>query len=740
MNASNLSLRTLSLDTLMNATGLGRTFQRMAAALVLLFATWIAFSPLHVRADKVMNFGGTSPFVLPTASALKFGASNDFALELWLKPQNTTTETAAIFTADNLAALTAVGTNGGWGLYWKSGGLVVIRKPSTSATNPNALGGSEGALVGVTAGVWHHVVVNFQRTGVLTFYVDGVLKETGNDSFASWAYFQRTFDSAIGYRLGMDPDGTKPFKGAVDEVRIWSRLRTAGEVSNAYQNKLGLTGTESGLIAYYNFNDVNPAACSGSLGRNGDATTTPGPATEDATLAIQAALVPSPGGDYAFSFLGVNQSIETEITGDQLAGNELTVEYWFKGSRLQSAVRLQVDTKWFVSGWGSGPFHIINTTGTNNVQISVNRETEPVTDGKWHHIAVTWKSGTVGGFQGYRDGISFGSGNTTAHPFPAINAKVWIGSLNGGSEYLTGELDEVRIWNRALSAAEIKSHADAPARLFGKEPGLVAYFPFNDGSALGTKDEVSGKLATFRNMGTSERVIQSGLKFAEPVVIRNPNPASAGLWLGEVSLKSVNEVTGSQANQSLTSPAGGTFDFNVLFHVDATGTVKLLKDVTIMQKRNSASNLTEIVLLTDDKLIPNYEGVLKRNGKMVGVRYSSAFYQFAGQSLSFNGGIGMFYALNGTNVVAADLPTSPFVHKYHPQHKKPLDLQGQPYQLTRAIDINLIGGGRTSPEDGRDRIRGTYKETITGLHRLPLITEGEISLERVSLVNTLNAQ
>lgn len=692
------------------------------------------------RAEIVLPFVGNSSAVLPMIPQFRFGASNDFALELWLKPANTGTEEAAVFTGDTYAKLTSTGTNGGWGLYWRSGSLQVVRKPSISATNPNAIGGSQGPLVPVSSGVWHHVVVNFQRTGVLTFYVDGVLKETGNDNYASWAYFQRTFDSGVAYQLGRDPDGTRPFKGSIDEVRIWGRIRTALEVSNAYQNRIGLSGSESGLIAYYNFNAAAATAALGSAGRSADLVSIPGPVVEDSSLAIQAAIVPAPNGDYAFAFGGSNQSIETEITGGQLAGKELTIEYWFKGARMHSAVRLQMDSLWVVSGWGVRPFHIVNTSGSNNVQISATLESETLADGQWHHIAITWKSGEPGGFKSFRDGVMISSATTPTNAIPNIPAKVWLGSYNGTSEFMEGNLDEVRIWRRALTEAEILDHAKKPTRLFGSEFGLVAYFPFNDSSATGTKDLTSGLMANFRNMGAADRVEQSTVKFGDPVIMRNPNPASAGLWVGEVSLKSVNEVTAKTPNPTNTVQAGGTFDFNILLHVDANGSVQLLKDVTIMQKPNANTNLTEIVLITDDKLLPNYQGVLKRSGKLVGARYSSAFYQFPGLASPLTGGVGMLYGLMGTNFITSDMPTNPFRHRFHPQHKNPVDLQGNPYTVTRVIEINLTGGGKVSPDDGRDRIKGVYRETFTGLHKTPLIAEGEISIERVSLVNKLNNQ
>ena len=70
--------------------------------------------------------------------------------------------------------------------------------------------------------------------------------------------------------------------------------------------------------------------------------------------------------DYALNFSG-GQAVETPITGAQLAGDELTIEYWFKGSKMLSAVRIQDGSSaWIVAGWGgdggtrgASPVHLV---------------------------------------------------------------------------------------------------------------------------------------------------------------------------------------------------------------------------------------------------------------------------------------------------------------------------------------------------------------------------------------------
>ena len=442
--------------------------------------------------------------------------------------------------------------------------------------------------------------------------------------------------------------------------------------------------------------------------------------------------------DYALSFDGT-QSVDTQVTGDKLAGNELTIEYWFKGPKMLSAVRLQLDAgSYIVAGWGGGvgtnnpaPMHLLKT-GSQEFLVASALSSAAVQDGNWHHVAFSYKRNATNGFNTYLDGNLVVRQASVDQPIPTINGKVWLGSINGTDAFMIGALDEVCIWKRALSDAEILDRARNPRLLTGREPSLTAYFRFNETGTNAPRDLVSGQYAILKNMTASARIAQTNVSFGIPASA----VAAAGLWLGEVSLQRVNEVTGSN---SLATTAGGQFDFNIILHADSNGVVRLLKDVTMMQKRNTASNLTDVVLLTDDTLIPNYDGVIKRAGKLVGVRYSSPFFQFDGQSVVLAGGLGLGNVVIGTNLVSATLPTNPFRHKYHPNHKDPRDLQNKPYDVERQIEITF-DSIKTGVSEGRDLLKGTYRETIKGLHKIPLVTEGTISLQRISLVNKLNNQ
>jgi hypothetical protein len=75
-------------------------------------------------------------------------------------------------------------------------------------------------------GTWYHVVVTFDGS-LLCLYVDGVLEASTSTSVA-------LIDHAFPLTVGQQADGGSRFQGDLDEVAIWDRALSAGEVSAHY--------------------------------------------------------------------------------------------------------------------------------------------------------------------------------------------------------------------------------------------------------------------------------------------------------------------------------------------------------------------------------------------------------------------------------------------------------------------------------------------------------------------------
>jgi len=156
-----------------------------------------------------------------------------------------------------------------------------------------------------------------------------------------------------------------------------------------------------------------------------------------------------------------------------LSGAELTIQYWFKGNSVQSAVRQQ-NAGYLVAGWNK--LHILsNDGGTAGISAG-----NAITDGNWHQVVMSWKQGTKGGFASYLDGKLVDQRDSSDTPIPDIQAPVYFGSFNGAGEFAEGLLDEIAIWRKSLTAEEIKSGWNK--RLTGQEAGLLGYWSFDDGT------------------------------------------------------------------------------------------------------------------------------------------------------------------------------------------------------------------------------------------------------------------
>ncbi|KMO94602.1 LamG domain-containing protein [Streptomyces roseus] len=105
------------------------------------------------------------------------------------------------------------------------------------------------------------------------------------------------------------------------------------------------------------------------------------------------------------------------------------------------------------------------------------------------HVAATFDGTTA---KLYLGGKPAGSGPL---PFtPATGAATRVGSDPAGraGEHFEGDIDELRVWNRVRSESELAE--DVNHRLIGNEPGLVAYYRFDEGSGTTAHDQADRAL------------------------------------------------------------------------------------------------------------------------------------------------------------------------------------------------------------------------------------------------------
>ena len=232
------------------------------------------------------------------------------------------------------------------------------------------------------------------------------------------------------------------------------------------------------------------------------------------------------------------------------------------------------------------------------------------------------------------------------------------------------------------------------------------------------------------------------------------NHPLAGLWAGSVLLRRVSQA---QTGSLTTTPVDGDFRFRILVHVDAVGTARLLKEVIQLWKEGTRIPDPEnpgllivdepghFVLLTDDSLIPQFEGATLRDGEPVGYRISTLAYDFEPQSVVMSGSFGVTGSLAVVLSLDATDRTNPFLHRYHPDHnnldERYLSFVEEAFAVTRNITLEFSSQepfGRVLANYGEGVIGGTYRELVSGLHRNDIAVEGPFLLRRVSTRPVLN--
>jgi hypothetical protein len=195
-----------------------------------------------------------------------------------------------------------------------------------------------------------------------------------------------------------------------------------------------------------------------------------------------------------------------------------TYEWWFRGNFLldghnnndfaQGTFSLQFygggRVRWLF-GDGANP----GSGGVWSIGAYPASAAPSLLDNRWHYLVLVrrWHSSGGARLELWLDAQLLASATTPRRTdlrpwwnswsgFPAgqegwfwgVEKQAAIGLLSQYEDY-KGALDELRFWNRALSAADIQAHYRQP--LLGNEPGLVGHFPFSEGRGALTVDALN---------------------------------------------------------------------------------------------------------------------------------------------------------------------------------------------------------------------------------------------------------
>jgi len=389
-------------------------------------------------------FDGTSGVMtVPNDAALNFGCDTDFTIEGWAKTSATGVRTIVNKGDSNHAYWLRFETNGTLRFMLDYG------KQSAKAQTTTTYKDDQ----------WHHVVGVANRSIDVKLYVDGELAATGVD--LGRGSVSSSLDQTIGQLAG-----AQVVNGWLDEVAVYNSSLSLSQVQTHYYSGYGygssydVVVTADSPVAWYRMADASDSADShnGTAGSGvtfGQTTVIAGDTTGSALLDGTANAVITVPQDAAFDF-----GSETDFAVEawiKLVGTSLTQSamIWNDGDTdAGSWLRIQTDgTPRFLLDFGSTALDVQGSTS--------------LLDEAWHHIVGVANRET--GLQLYVDGAladeDFNGGDVTS------TLDLQIGKLGTGS-YMSGPMDEVAIYNRALSDAEVRDHYKKSFSI--PEPGVLA--------------------------------------------------------------------------------------------------------------------------------------------------------------------------------------------------------------------------------------------------------------------------
>jgi hypothetical protein len=157
-----------------------------------------------------------------------------FTIEFW-------TQSVSFVPHAGLVEQTNFGDTGAFSIGLTSGDSIIVTLRLNSGTT--------SLMTAAIANIqnWQHYAVTFTPNDSIRIFINGVLKASQKTTAKNLI---ASTDSIL---IGHSNLSGATFTGNMDELRFWSVARTSADILSSMDNNL--SGNESGLVAYYSFDD-----------------------------------------------------------------------------------------------------------------------------------------------------------------------------------------------------------------------------------------------------------------------------------------------------------------------------------------------------------------------------------------------------------------------------------------------------------------------------------------------------
>jgi alpha-tubulin suppressor-like RCC1 family protein/uncharacterized protein YpmS len=256
-------------------------------------------------------------------------------------------------------------------------------------------------------------------------------------------------------------------------------------------------------------------------------------------------IVSPPGSGNALAFDGDDDFVTFgSISGSHplaLSGSQFSMSFWIKPAFNNSVSQRLIDKS--SAPYGADGYSLYLYTGYR-LKFALNgldrftTEENSLKPNLWQHVVITADASQ---YKCYVNGMTVGMTILDVFELPPnATANLYLGTWYSGSgrEY-NGEMDEVSLWNRALSETDIRDIMCQ--RLIGTENGLLAYYRF---------DHVSGAVLTDLSGNNYNGTLTN---------MDNTDWVTSGAALGDSSHYDYNGSVASDFSVSLSHSDGDAF-------------------------------------------------------------------------------------------------------------------------------------------------------------------------------------
>ena len=377
---------------------------------------------------SALDFSGSGQYLSvadPASGVLDFANGADFSLTGWFNRDT--------FTADHtiVAKKTDQATNAGY---------VVWIDASTDTVNFEISDGTytyeADSTTTFTSTGWHHFTAVWDDSRGASVYIDGGLNGSTETSTSSIG----DLSNANAFRIGAESDAGVPFDGKLDDIRVYGSALSADEVAKLYQTTAPTQPVDTSLVGHWTFDgpDIQgtTAIDRSSFGNNGTIT----------------GAVPAKGKlGQGMSFNGTSDY----ISALGLSASSFSVSLWVKcpilpGTSKNSSLVKNLERQ-FEIRWDGTSFPKSFGFTTSGGSLTVVDMGDISLTNTWYHLVGTWNGTTL---NAYNNGALVTTSTPGVTPDPS-SSNFEIGRNNNYPDYANVTLDDVRIYNRALSTTEI---------------------------------------------------------------------------------------------------------------------------------------------------------------------------------------------------------------------------------------------------------------------------------------------